>query len=162
MFAAVRPVALPYYHDDMCRFICTVPERWLAGRQIQIEYLKLKAPELARIPWHAQRPFNLYNYSWNKTPWNLPFRAWDKGRRVIQQALGQHLVQRNWELQFVGPENEAQLENRLFRNEAFASLVPPALVQQFYQLFRTGDRVRYAHPVSMLLTLSEFARQQRR
>ncbi|MBK7870832.1 MAG: hypothetical protein IPJ74_09160 [Saprospiraceae bacterium] len=68
VFAAARPMALHYYHDEMCQFICTVPEKHLAGRQIQIEYLKMKAPELARIPWQDHRPFNLYNYHLDKTP----------------------------------------------------------------------------------------------
>ncbi len=154
IFAAARPMALPYYHDDMCKFICTVPERWLAGRQIQIAYLKMRAPELARIPWQDHRPFNLYNYHWNKTPWNLPFRFWDKAKRTLQQVTGKKLVQRNWEIQFLGEENEQHLERYLFENKAFAEFIPKELVREFYTQFKTGDAVHYSHPVSLLLTLA--------
>lgn len=159
VFAAARPIALPYYHDDMCRFICTVPERHLTGRQIQVEYLKMKAPELARLPWQAHRPFNLYNYHWDKPPWNLHYRAWNKGKQLLRQAAGRPLVQRNWELQFLGEENDMQLRRHLFENEAFKALVPEEIVRGFYNKFKTEDGVYYSHPVSMLLTLSSFSRR---
>lgn len=66
-------------------------------------------------------------------------------------------VSRNWELQFVGPRNEAELAERLFASKAFDALVPRAIVSSIYRKFTTGDRLRYAHPVSMLLTLAMFA-----
>jgi hypothetical protein len=59
VFQAVRPITLPYYDARMCDFICSVPEQYLAGRQIQIEYIKLRMPALAKLTWQAQRPFNL-------------------------------------------------------------------------------------------------------
>ncbi len=153
VFASVHPIALPYYHDEMCRFVCTVPERWLAGRQIQIEYLKLVAPQLAKITWQAHRPFNLYNYTWNRVPWNLPYRLLDKSRRTIQSLLGKPLVQRNWELQFVGAENDRHLRKHLIDADSF---VPKALREEFYRKFKEEDAVKYSHPVSMLLTLNLF------
>ena len=158
VFSAVRPLVLPYYHDDICRFICTVPERWLADRQIQIEYLKMRAPELARIPWQDHRPFNLYNYHWNKPPWNLPYRVLNKSKSIIQQWIGQPLIQRNWELQFLGEENDRHLQLHLFDNHAFAELVPHELVRDFYRKFKTEDKVQYSHAISMLLTLSMFTK----
>lgn len=159
VFSSVRPIALPYYHDDICRFICTIPERYLAGRQIQIEYLKMVAPELARIPWQAQRPFNLYNYQWNKTPWNLPYRVADKATRTLRNLSGKPFVQRNWELQFLGDENDRHLRKYLFHNEVFRDLVPTELVADFYKKFNEADPVYYSHPISMLLTLSVFSRK---
>jgi hypothetical protein len=159
IFAAARPIALPYYHDDMCRFICTVPERHLAGRQIQIEYLKMVAPELARIPWQAHRPFNLYSFRWNRSPWNLPIRIADKARRSLSSLSGNALIQRNWELQFLGEENDRQLRDHLFNNNLFKELVPTTLVEDFYKKFKEVDPVYYSHPISMLLTLSVFSRK---
>jgi len=159
VFSAARPIVMPYYHDQMSRFICTVPERHLAGRQIQIEYLKMTAPELARIPWQAHRPFNLYNYHWNKTPWNLHYRAWNKAKNILTTALGRSLVQRNWEIQFLGEDNDRKLREHLFDNKAFKELVPPELVNEFYTKFKVTDPVYFSHPVSMLLTLSEFSRK---
>ena len=122
VFESVKPISLPYYDDRMCAFICTIPEKYLAGRQIQIEYLKLRMPALAKITWQDHRPFNLYNYKNNKFPYNFPFRVFDKLKRVVSNK---YFVQRNWELQFLGKENEIQLEQWLFENETYKKLVSP-------------------------------------
>ena len=66
VFESKLPITLPYYDNRMCEFICTVPEKYLANRQLQIAYIKRKAPELAKITWQEQKPFNLNNYQWNK------------------------------------------------------------------------------------------------
>ena len=51
-----------FYDDRICKFIMSVPEKHLSGRQIQIEYIKKYAPKLAVIPWQDKAPYNLYNY----------------------------------------------------------------------------------------------------
>lgn len=155
VFETVRPIALPYYDNRMCEFICTIPEKYLAGRQIQIEYLKLRMPALAKITWQANRPFNLYNYKKNKFPYNLPFRVFDKLIRVVSNK---HFIQRNWELQFLGKNNQIQLEKWLLENENFRMFVSPAIVQEFYTNFKNKDSVYYSHSLSMLLTLSLFSK----
>jgi hypothetical protein len=154
VFESVKPITLPYYDNRMCEFICSVPEKYLAGRQIQIEYLKRRMPELAKITWEAQRPFNLYNYHRNKVPWNIPFRIFNKFKRTINPNL---FIQRNWELQFLGTENDQKLRERLFNNSKFAQLIDPEVIGKYYKLFKEGDAVYYSHPVSMLLTLSVFS-----
>ena len=155
VFESVKPISLPYYDDRMCAFICTIPEKYLAGRQIQIEYLKLRMPALAKITWQDHRPFNLYNYKNNKFPYNFPFRVFDKLKRVVSNK---YFVQRNWELQFLGKENEIQLEQWLFENKTFKTLVNPEIVQEFYANFKNKDAVYYSHDLSMLLTLSLFSK----
>ena len=154
VFEEVRPISLPYYDNKMCEFICTVPEKYLSGRQIQIEYIKMRMPELAKITWQAQRPFNLYNYRYNKMPFNLPYRIYNKLKRVLNPKP---FIQRNWELQFLGVENEKELKKRLFDNPDFEQLVSPEITKHFYDMFQNEDVVYYSHPVSMLLTLSLFA-----
>jgi hypothetical protein len=158
VFESVRPISLPYYDDRMCKFICTIPEKHLAGRQIQIEYLKMRAPELARIPWQDHRPFNLYNYHLDKAPWNLPFRISNKIQRVFNEVIGRKFIQRNWELQFLGSQNDQQLKNWLFHSDTFKTFIPQKLVNHFYIKFKGDDRVKYSHPVSMLLTMSAFSK----
>lgn len=153
VFEHEKPIQLPYYDNRMCAFICTVPEKYLAGRQIQIEYLKMRNPDLAKIVWQAQKPFNLYNYHYNKKPYNVPYRILDKVKRTLHP---QKHIQRNWELQFLGTENEKQLKERLFENEKMNAVLPTRLTNNFYQKFKTEDAVYYSHPVSMLLTLSLF------
>ncbi len=152
VFEEVRDISLPYYDNRMCEFICSVPEKFLSGRQIQIEYIKMRMPAMAKITWEEQRPFNLYNYHLNKTPWNLPYRIINKLKRTINPHL---FVQRNWELQFLGKENELQLKKRLFNNK-FSQWIPSEITKQYYKLFKEEDAVFYSHSVSMLLTLSLF------
>lgn len=154
VFESVRPISVPYYDNRMCEFICSVPEKYLAGRQIQIEYLKMRMPELAKITWQDHRPFNLYNYKWNRFPFNLPYRMYSK---LMRKFAVKNLIQRNWELQFVGQENDAELKKHLFENEKFNQIVDTNLVQEFYQMFKEKDAVFYSHSVSMLLTISMFS-----
>ncbi len=153
VFESQRPIALPYYDNRMCEFICTIPEKYLAGRQIQIEYLKMRNPALARISWQSHKPFNLYNYHWNKTPYNLPYRVYDKIRRSIRSGT---TIQRNWELQFVGEHNDRQLQHYLFENPALQNYIPEKIICHFYEQFTRQNAVYYSHPISMLLTLSLF------
>ncbi|MDD3003992.1 asparagine synthase-related protein [Flavobacterium sp.] len=153
VFESQRPIALPYYDNRMCEFICSVPEKQLAGRQIQIEYMKMRNPALAKIAWQSQKPFNLYNYHWNKKPYNLPYRIMDKAKRILST---QNYVQRNWELQFLGSENESYLQHYLFQNEKMNAIIPKSLTAEFYRKFQQENDVYYSHSVSMLLTLSLF------
>lgn len=153
IFENERPIELPYYDNRMCEFICTIPEKYLAGRQIQIEYLKMRNPDLAKITWQSQKPFNLYNYHLNKFPYNLPYRIFDKAKRTINPKK---YIQRNWELQFLGEENEKHLKNWLFDNAKMNQIIPKELSLDFYDKFQNKDTVYYSHSVSMLLTLSLF------
>jgi hypothetical protein len=149
-FKAAKPIILPYYNEKICRFICTVPEKLLRGRQIQIEYLKMNAPDLAKVVWEQNRPFNLYNYRYNKLPWNIPYRLKDKSIRVIKHLLGRKHIQRNWELQFLGQENQEKLkENLLSKN-----IVPEKTILKYLNLFMNENSEKYAHPISMLLAVS--------
>ncbi|NRD20552.1 asparagine synthetase B family protein [Winogradskyella eckloniae] len=150
IFSEVKPITLPYYDDEMCKFICQIPESYLAQRAIQIAYIKRRAPELAKIVWHQQKPFNLNTYQYNKTPFNLPYRVYSKLNRMSKDFIGKPLVQRNWELQFIGESNEAMLRDYLFKN----SFIPKDIISEVFNDFKTKDKVYHAHAVSMFLTLS--------
>lgn len=156
VFEAVKPIHLPYYDLRMCEFICSVPERFLANRQLQIAYIKRRMPELAKIPWQEQRPFNLYTYLYNKFPWNVPYRVLNKIQRMLQSDK---FVQRNWELQFLGSSNETHLRYWLFDQPDFHKLISKDLVEATFQNFKNSDGIHTSHAVSMLLTLSLFAKQ---
>ncbi|MBE9490446.1 MAG: asparagine synthase, partial [Bacteroidetes bacterium] len=154
IYSSKKPISLPYYDDRMCRFICRIPERFLKGRQLQIAYIKAKAPELAKITWQDKRPFNLNNFQFNKVPYNLPYRVKNKLQRISQNILGNPYVQRNWELQFVGKDNETKLKAHLF-NEDQGNFVPKSLIKDYYDLFLKDDKVQHAHPINILLVLSK-------
>lgn len=157
IFSSQRAITLPYYDRRMCDFICSVPEKYLSNRQIQIGYIKKRNPKLAQLMWQDHRPFNLYNYQNNKIPYNLPFRVLNKLKRMFSSNL---YVQRNWELQFLGENNDNELRQRLFNNPEFLRLVPEKTVKEFYQRFKSEDKVFYSHPLSMLLTLSLFTNRK--
>lgn len=157
VFEAVKPIELPYYDARMCEFICTVPERYLSGRQIQIAYIKMRMPELAKLTWQAHYPFNLYNYRFNKMPWNLPNRVFNKLKRLTNN---QPYIQRNWELQFLEEANDKALKKWLFETPSFDTLVAKETRAQLYKAFKEKDAVFYSHPVSMLLTLAVFAEKR--
>jgi len=160
VFEATNPITVPYYDDRMCRFICSVPEEYLADRKLQIAYIKQQNPELAAIMWQAQRPFNLYNFEKNKAPNNLPYRISNKLKRTVKSKLGNPYIQRNWELQFLGRENDEQLQDHIF-NSQFNAFISKPLVARFYNAFKTRNAVQYSHSVSMLLTLAMWSKTQR-
>ena len=148
VFESIKPVHLPYFDNRMCEFITRVPEEYLSKRKIQIEYLKRYAPQLAKIVWQEQKPFNLFNYKLNKLPYNIPYRALNKVKRTFSTR---DYVQRNWELQFLGSDNEQRLEKRLFAESS--DFISNELVRKFYYKFKNEHAVQFSHSVSMLLTL---------
>ena len=76
LFREAGEIVVPYYSSEMCNFICTIPEQYLKGRKIQIEYLKKNCPEVARMPWQRYSPLNLYQYYWyNNTTVHVVVRS---------------------------------------------------------------------------------------
>ncbi|WP_370392208.1 asparagine synthase-related protein [uncultured Winogradskyella sp.] len=153
VFESVHPITLPYYDDDMCKFICTVPEAYLADRKLQIAYIKKRNKNLSKIIWQEQKPFNLNNYKYNKLPYNLPYKISNKLYRIFKSILGKSYVQRNWELQFLGEENSKRLQVYLY-DKVFTNLVSKEIIDDIYEGFKIENNVKYSHPLSMLLTLS--------
>ena len=158
IFEKANPYELPYYDDRMCEFICTVPEEYLADRKLQIAYIKQQSPKLAKITWQAEKPYNLYNFQNNKSPNNLPYRITNKLQREIKVKMGKPYIQRNWELQFLGMENDEKLQEHLF-GENLHPFLSKELLARFYNKFKTDDAVKYSHPLSMLLTLAVWKRK---
>jgi asparagine synthetase B (glutamine-hydrolysing) len=160
VFSSRRPVALPYYDKRMCDFICRVPEKYLAGRQIQIEYIKRASPELAAIPWQSYDPENLYTYQEFHYIKYLPKRVMRKGKRILNEKLRRkYLVQRNWENQFLGVKNLKILEEWLTKNRRFSDFVPVGVANDFLGRFKNENSLYFSHSVSMLLTLSVFSKR---
>ena len=153
IFEAAHPITLPYYDDRMCQFICTVPEEYLADRKLQIAYIKQQNPALAKITWQEHKPYNLYSFHKNKTPNNLPYRIGNKLKRELKNTMGKPYIQRNWELQFLGIENDEKLQEQLF-SENLHPFISKQLLAKFYNNFKNVDGVNYSHPLSMLLTLT--------
>ena len=158
IFSQAGEMVIPFYSDEMCKFICTVPERHLEGRKIQLEYIKKHCPEAAQIPWQKYYPLNIYQYQWFNHPVYYPVRTMRKVKRLLQEYLfkSHDLVTRNWELQFLGENNLLQLKNNLMKRSKYNKLIPKKIIRDYLEKFEV-DPVKYAHPVSMLLTLAIFS-----
>lgn len=158
IFNQAGEIVLPYYSDEMCKFICTVPERYLEGRKIQIEYIKKYSPEVAKIPWQQYYPLNLYHYQRFKYPHYYFIRAVRRAKRILQQYYSNSpdLITRNWELQFLGEQNITELKKNLLERNKFNKLIPQTIIRKYLDKFQT-EPVKYSHPVSMLLTLAVFS-----
>jgi len=156
VFESVQSITLPYYDDRMCEFIATIPESLLANRVIQIEYIKKRASSVAKIVWQDARPFNLYNHHLHKLPYTIPYRAVNKIKRVLNSIFGKKYTQRNWELQFLGNENQKELEQLIFNTNFNKSFIPSTITSHFYTKFKNENSVFYSHSLSMILTLSVF------
>lgn len=154
-FQDIHPIAVPYYHDEMCRWICAVPEQYLAGRQLQIEYIKLRSKEIASVPWQSYYPCNLYNYKEFNSFKFIPYRAWNKGVRFFHRKIAhKETITRNWEIQFLGKSNDKHLKEYIF-DKQFNEFIPASITRGVYNKFQK-ENLKHAHPVSMLLTLSLF------
>lgn len=159
IFSQQSPLALPYYNQRMCEFVCQIPEQFLAGRQIQIEYIRRYAPELAKIKWQAYDPCNLNNFKNFNSIKYLPYRLVRRAKTMYRNQIQRKpMVTRNWENQFTGGHNEQRLMEWLFENESFKSFVPQDVVKSVVEGFQSGNAVYYAHSMSMLLTLSAFSK----
>ncbi|MFD2823325.1 asparagine synthase-related protein [Lacinutrix iliipiscaria] len=152
IFQAAHPISLPYYDNRMIEFICTIPEEYLADRRLQIAHLK-QDKAISKITWHEQKPFNLNNYQYNKSPYNLPYRVFHKIKREFNAVIGNPYIQRNFELQFLGADNDKHLKKYIF-NDDFFKLIPKSVIEEFYNKFKNENTVYYSHPTSMLLTFA--------
>ncbi|MGH7410397.1 MAG: hypothetical protein ACREJ6_04960, partial [Candidatus Methylomirabilis sp.] len=151
MFQPGASPKLPFYDTRLSDFFATVPTEFVAGRRLQIDYLKRFAPDLARIRWQAYDT-NLFWYPYFSS-WLLPKRAVKKGIRLLTRK---HVIERNWEVQFLSEQGRQGLERWLLRpGLRLHEFVSPRAVETLLEGFCTappeGGR---GYTVSMLLTFS--------
>lgn len=142
---------LPFYDTRLADFFSTVPAGFLAGRALQIAYLKRCAPALARITWQAYDA-NLYQYQHFHTL-QIPKRAVKKLWRAI---TAQNIPQRNWEVQFLAPGGRTGLEQWLLSADLrLHQFVEPIKLRRLLEDFfaQPHDREK-GYALSMLVTFS--------
>ena len=142
---------LPFYDTRIADFFGTVPSSFVAGRRLQIDYLKRHAPDLARITWQVFDA-DLYRYSLHGS-WLLPKRGLKKLARVLSRRP---VVERNWEVQFAGEQGSRGLDEWLLRpGLRLHDLVAPKEIAALLSAFRRAPLAGgHAYSVSMLLTFS--------
>ncbi len=150
MYQPAAFIRLPFYDTRLVDWICTVPTKFIQNRRLQVDFLKQTAPDLARVPWQVYDA-DLYTYQ-HFNNWLLPKRALKKAWRMIRQ---EQVIERNWELQFLGPEGECGLYHWLLQpGLRLHEFVPPAAIQELLQSFYGAPQPDLGYTVSMLLTFS--------
>ncbi len=155
MFQAAAFPRLPFYDARLVDFFCTVPTEFVAGRGLQLDYLRRHAPDLARIPWQVTGQ-NLF-HDGDETAADALRRATRRGLRLWRRVVrGRPLVERNWEVQFAGAEGHAGLTHWLLRpGLALHQFVEPAAIEGLLAAFRRNPYTdKRAYTVSMLLSFS--------
>jgi hypothetical protein len=151
VFQSAAAPRLVFYDARLADFFCTVPSEYVAGRRLQIDYLKLYSPDLARIPWQVYDA-NLFTYQHFNT-WLLPWRALKKAWRLIS---GQKVTERNWEVQFLCESGRRGLQRWLLApglrlHEFIAPKLLAELLDAFYRPPLDPGR---GDTLAMLLTFS--------
>lgn len=148
--AAVWP-RLPFYDTRLGDFFATVPTEFVAGRRLQIDYLKRFAPDLAAVKWQESGS-SLFKTG-QPDPMAVIRRGFNKGRRIL---TGRRVIESNWEVQFLNESGRRGLEQWLLRpGLRLHEFVAPRTVETLLASFHAAPRVdKRGYTVSMLLTFS--------
>jgi asparagine synthase (glutamine-hydrolysing) len=151
MFQAATFPRLPFYDIRISDFFATVPTAYIAGRRLQIDYLKRYAPDLAAVSWQAAGK-NLFKVG-RPDPMELPRRAVKKGLRKLS---GRRTIERNWEIQLLGRKGQDGLGQWLLQSGLLIhEFVPQPIVAELVTAFLANPLAgKRGHTVSMLLTFS--------
>jgi asparagine synthase (glutamine-hydrolysing) len=147
---------LPFYDTRLTDFFCTVPTAFVSRRRLQIDYLKRYAGKLARIPWQAYDT-NLFRYQYFNS-WLLPKRALKKAWRIARSA---HVIERNWEVQFLNESGRRGLSKWLLRSGLrLHEFVDPKAIRELLDDFYGAPlEQKRGYTVSMLLSFSAWLEQ---
>jgi hypothetical protein len=137
---------LPFYDARVTELFEKLPSSWLAGRRLQVEFLKRHAPDLARIPWQVYGA-NLYRYRHHHT-WMLPERAL---RKLWRLARRRRVVARNWEVQFEGEGRRRLRQALLDPGRRLHDLVSRRSIEALLADFEATPTGALGYQVSMLL-----------
>jgi hypothetical protein len=155
MFQTAVLPRLTFYDNRLVDFFCTVPSAFVAGRRLQIDYLKRVAPDLARITWQPYQA-NLYQYQHFHT-WLLPARIWRKAKRLLTRR---QVIQRNWEVQFFQGNGRQQLHDQLLSScLRIHEYLPATAIRSLLETFYQQPDGQMGYTVSMLLTFAAWLEQ---
>lgn len=150
-FRAATEPRLPFYDPRLADLALSLPVELLGGRRLQIEYLRRRAPDLARVEWQAVET-DLFSLRHERT-WRLPRRA---TRHLWRRLRPPTAPLRNWEVQLLAPEGRAGVDRWLLEPGAVVhDLVDRPAVEDLVARHReqpTDPGLGYA--VSALLTFA--------
>jgi hypothetical protein len=141
---------LPYYDNRIAEFFSTVPSQYVANRRLQIEYLKLFCPKLARITWQEYDE-NLYFYRIANSIL-LPKRI---AKAVWRHSFGRSGYSRNWEVQLLNDRGAGGLHYWLQRpGLRIFEWFPPESIREVLERLHAAPDPSTGYTASMLLTFS--------
>ena len=150
MFQSAAFPRLPFYDTRLADFFCTVPTATVARRGLQIEYLKRRAPDLARIPWQVTGR-NLFSRGFD--PQLMARRV---ARKTRTKLSGRQIIERNWEVQFLWDGGRANLNRRLLQpgRRLHDHVDIEAVRRLLNEFYHDPWAQKRSYAVSLLLTLS--------
>ena len=151
MYQAAAFPRLPFYDSRLGDFFATVPTEFVAGRRLQIDYLKRYAPDLAAIDWQ-QTGSSLFKAG-RPDLLAVVRRGFNKGRRILS---GRRVIESNWEVQFLNESGRRGLAYWLLRpGLGLHEFVAPRTIETLLASFHAAPRVdKRGYTVSMLLAFS--------
>ncbi|MEZ5017516.1 MAG: hypothetical protein R2800_10730 [Flavipsychrobacter sp.] len=153
MYQAGSMPILPFYDKNVAYTLTSVPTKQLAGRSFQIEYIKAKYPDLAKVRWQEYGT-NLYLYKKINNR-NLIYRGLKKGQRMI--TPGKHII-RNWELFYLNSNGRKELES-IFFDDKFKDVLPHHKINRLLNEFYLTPNSSNGYTISMLHTFLQFLKR---
>jgi hypothetical protein len=144
-----RPTLLPFYADDVVDLFLRVPSERLAGRRLQIAYLRRHHPDLARVRWQDTGSSLLDR--WWEPPLALARRAVAKG---VRTARRRPVVERNWEVQYLTGDGPARLRRLLLDGGRTPAGVDEHDLRSFVDRFLAAPDPATGYAVDVLATLA--------
>ncbi|MCB0976744.1 MAG: hypothetical protein KDB02_04730 [Acidimicrobiales bacterium] len=141
-------VDLPFYADEVVDLFLTVPQRMLSGRALQVAYLRRFHPDLAAIRWQQSGTTLLDRW------WERPAAKAERAvRKVSRTALRRSVLERNWEVQFLGEGRSARLES-LVRPLVERDLLTKAGATEALDEFAVHPAPDKAHRIDVMVALA--------
>lgn len=141
---------LPFYDTRLTDFFARVPTALVAQRQLQVEYLKQTAPDLAQITWQRYG-YNLYWFPYRHY-FRWPRRLW---RGVQRWLTTQRPLTLNWQVQFLHPQGKAELGRWLLRpGLRLHEWLSPSIIRERVEQFMAHPYQQGGYSLAMLLTFS--------
>lgn len=142
---------LPFYDNRLVDFFTRVPTGEVAGRQLEITYLRRFAPDLAGVAWQET---GVGLHGGLGPALSLPLRAAHKMARLLRLETA---IERNWEAQFLNPAGRAGLESWLLRPALqLHEFLPQRQLRELLARLHRRPDPEIGYQVAMLLTFSVF------
>lgn len=142
-----RPTTLPFYANEVVDLFLRLPADIQAGRAVQTAYLRRHHPDLAAVTWQDSGR-SLHDRPWER-PLSLARRA---GRKALRAARRRPVVERNWEVQYLGGDRPDRLRSLVDRT-VDATSIEPAVVAPIVDRFLTTPGPASAYAVDATLTV---------